>query len=495
MGCSSQRTAATTMGQMTEYERKRLENVQRNQQMLAALRVHDTAEGLRSASKKPKLETKGYKPSKRGKEPEPSVLRRSLRTRGISPESVGDLGSDSPPAKPLKQLIASSPAFPKPPRSARNGPLSLAETYVPFREEASYDHYFNLLRQLRDHAPLADLIRAKTDRGSEGGALVGPKFSPGDLKLEAKDIARLAPNRIFSVHILPCRERVIVASGDKEGHLSLWDADCEEEGNGLHMYLPHSSPVSGIATAPFSVEKVLSCSYDGFIRCMDIEKEVFDMLYTNNMDIMLSAICCPHDGYQSIYFAEGYGEIKVLDLRVRGVSNSYDLHEKRIHTIDFHPYNPHLVSTSSTDCTASIWDVRNMRKRQTKSIATVRHDKAVHSAYFSPSGNYLATTSYDDSVGVSNGLDSWNTTFIYHYNPPRRWISSFRAIWGWDDQYLFIGNMDKALDAICTSTKITTTLHSSFITAIPTRFAKHPFVHGVLAGANAGGRVYLWRKH
>jgi len=136
-----------------------------------------------------------------------------------------------------------------------------------------------------------------------------------------------------------------------------------------------------------------------------------------------------------------------------------------------------------------------MRKRQTKSIATVRHDKAVHSAYFSPSGNYLATTSYDDSVGVSNGLDSWNTTFIYHYNPPRRWISSFRAIWGWDDQYLFIGNMDKALDAICTSTKITTTLHSSFITAIPTRFAKHPFVHGVLAGANAGGRVYLWRKH
>lgn len=60
---------------------------------------------------------------------------------------------------------------------------------------------------------------------------------------------------------------------------------------------------------------------------MDIEKEVFDMLYMNNMDIMMSAIYCPHDGYQSIYFAEGYGEIKVLDLRVRGVSKE-DTHHR-----------------------------------------------------------------------------------------------------------------------------------------------------------------------
>jgi WD40 repeat protein len=276
--------------------------------------------------------------------------------------------------------------------------------------------------------------------------------------------------------------------------LSLWDADCEEE-NGLHMYLPHTAPVSGIATAPFSVEKVLSCSYDGFIRCMDIEKEVFDMLYTNDGNIMLSAICCAPHGYQSVYFAEAFGEMKMLDLRVGGVSNSYDLHEKRIQTIDFHPQNPHLVSTSSTDCTASIWDVRNMGKRQTKSIATVRHNRAVLSAYFSPSGNYLATTSYDHNVGLSNGLDSWNTTLIYHYNPPRRWISPFRAIWGWDDRYLFIGNMEKALDAICTSTKITTTLRNPLMTAIPTRLATHPFSCGTLAGATAGGRVYVWRKH
>lgn len=43
-------------------------------------------------------------------------------------------------------------------------------------------------------------------------------------------------------------EKVTVANGDKEGFLSLGDANCEEE--------PHSSPVSGIATTPFSMEKI-----------------------------------------------------------------------------------------------------------------------------------------------------------------------------------------------------------------------------------------------
>lgn len=125
---------------------------------------------------------------------------------------------------------------------------------MPYREEA-YDHYFNRLKELRDHAPLTDLKCPKPGWVSEGGGHVGPKFSPEDLKLEAKDIARVTPTRICSVHILPCRERVIVASGDRAGYLSLWDADCEE-GNGFHMYMPHSTPVSGIANAPFSVEKV-----------------------------------------------------------------------------------------------------------------------------------------------------------------------------------------------------------------------------------------------
>lgn len=130
---------------------------------------------------------------------------------------------------PRESLIPPSSCSPKPPTSSRKGPLRLAETCAPYREKDSYDHSFHSLRELRDNEPSADLICAKQDRESEGRGLVGPKFSPEDLNLEAKDVARVAPNRVLGVHILPCRERVIVVSGDREGYLSLWDADCEKE--------------------------------------------------------------------------------------------------------------------------------------------------------------------------------------------------------------------------------------------------------------------------
>ncbi|GLJ43008.1 hypothetical protein SUGI_0892570 [Cryptomeria japonica] len=475
------------MEQMTEYERKRQENIERNQKMLAALGVYHTAQDLRSTAKKPKLETKGFKISKRKRESEPTIIRRSLRTRGISPETLKGLEVDSPSSKPSHRKF--DLITPEVPVSQKNGPISFAETYVEHGGNASNSHCLGWLKDLADDVPLVDLKFRKSSQLSEGG---GADYSPGGLKLKSENIVRISPDRIFCVEFLPFRDKVIVVSGDKEGHLSLWDAGCsKEEGDGLHIYCPHSSPISGIAVDPFSLTKVISCSYDGCIRAMDVEKEVFDMVYKANDSIYA---ICSSSSYQSIYFSEGYGTMKVLDKRVGGVSNSYSLHEKRINSIDFHPQKSHVVSTSSTDGRACIWDLRKMKKINTESLATVQHMRAVHSAYFSPGGDMLATTSYDNKVGLLSGLDSANTDMIYHYNPPRRWISSFRAIWGWDDRYLFIGNLDRGLDAICTESKATTTLSSPLLTTIPTRLAKHPFHCGTLAGGTGGGKVYVWQK-
>ena len=46
------------------------------------------------------------------------------------------------------------------------------------------------------------------------------------------------------------------------------------------------------------------------------------------------------------------------------------------------------------------------QQRGSESIATVPHRKAVHSAYFSPSGSYLATTSYDNNMRLLDGHES-----------------------------------------------------------------------------------------
>ncbi|GLJ43009.1 hypothetical protein SUGI_0892590 [Cryptomeria japonica] len=210
------------MGKISEYERKRQENIERNEQMLAALRVLFAAQDLRSASKKPKSHKKHLKIPK---EPKSTILRKSLRTRGILPEILESL---------------------------------------------------------------------------------------------------------------------------------------ENKGN---------SPV-------YPISKVISCSYDGFICSMDVEKEVFDMVYNSVNN--LSAICTSPFSYQALYFAEGYGEMKMLDCRVGSVQNSYSLHEKNINSLDFSPQKPYLVLTSSDDGTARVFDLRKMKMSNNESLVTMQHKKKVY---------------------------------------------------------------------------------------------------------------------
>lgn len=141
-----------------------------------------------------------------------------------------------------------------------------------------------------------------------------------------------------------------------------------------------------------SCVQIFTCSYDGFIRSMDAEENLFNMLYSTE-----EAIFCishqPNDA-KSIYFGEGSGELKTWDEKAGKVSNSWALHDQRINTIDFSRENTNLMATSSTDGVACIWDLRKIRARKPEGIKTVRHARAVHSAYFSPSGASLATTRY-----------------------------------------------------------------------------------------------------
>lgn len=79
-------------------------------------------------------------------------------------------------------------------------------------------------------------------------------------------------------------------------------------------------------------------------------------------------------------------------------------------------------------------------------------------------------------------------TFLFPFH-----ACGYRGIWGWDDSYVFIGNMKRGVDIISTAEKrCIDTLVSEQITAIPCRFDVHPHKVGMLAGATSGGQVYLW---
>lgn len=138
--------------------------------------------------------------------------------------------------------------------------------------------------------------------------------------------------------------------------------------------------------------QMYSSCYDGFIRLMDVEKEVFHMVYASEYTIY--SMCQSPDDIKSLYFGEGKGGVNMWDVRAGKSSLSCDLHEDRINTIDFNPEVENIMATSSTDGTACIWDLRQLNADKPTPLKTVSHKRAVHSAYFSPTGKLLATTRF-----------------------------------------------------------------------------------------------------
>lgn len=324
--------------------------------------------------------------------------------------------------------------------------------------------------------------------------------------LRPEDVRRVVRDRILGVLVLPLVDRTVVVAGNKLGNIGIWDADglVEEDeagdgADGVFEYLPHKGPVAAIAAHPTTPQKVYSCSYEGEICLMDLEKENFNMIQL--CDYPVYSLSQAPDNANCLYFGDGHGELKLYDERAGKVSSAWESHEQTINSIDFHPEKKHMLATSSTDRTARIWDLRRLKKKKEESLKVFKHSRSVQSAYFSPGGHMVATTSLEDTVRIFGGDDFGNSHSIKHNNQTGRWLSTFKAIWGWNDTSLFIGNMKRAIDVISVDASDSSLLasnsallESEHMTAIPCRFSLHPYKVGHLACASSGGKVFLWTR-
>jgi hypothetical protein len=82
-----------------------------------------------------------------------------------------------------------------------------------------------------------------------------------ELCLKENNVRRVVGERITIVRFLPVPSKSIVVSGNKQGYLGIWDADlCREDGegnsDGVFLFYPYRSPISGISVHPSSVRKV-----------------------------------------------------------------------------------------------------------------------------------------------------------------------------------------------------------------------------------------------
>uniref|UniRef100_A0A804LQA6 DROUGHT SENSITIVE 1 n=1 Tax=Zea mays TaxID=4577 RepID=A0A804LQA6_MAIZE len=345
---------------LTEYERRREENIRRNETILAALRrkaAELSASFIPTASspKRPK------KQHPLARTTSPVVLRRSLRTRGIpAGESSACDGANT---------SLNTPPSPTKPRSTR------------------------------------------------------------ELVLRPVDVRKVVPGRILSLRILPLSDRTVVVAGNVHGHIGFWDVDRlveDEDGDGVDgvfEYFPHRGSVGGIVMHPAMLHKIYSSSYHGEICLMDVEKENFNTVYL--CDYPIFSLCQAPNSPSSLYFAEG-NELKLFDERMGKVPTTWSLHDHRINSIDFRPENPYIFATSSTDRTVCIWDIRRMKKKGSESLKVLEYNKSIQSAYFSPSGNMLATTSLDDTVRIFDIDNFDDSCTLKHDNRTGRWLSTFK---------------------------------------------------------------------
>ncbi|PWA34497.1 WD40/YVTN repeat-like-containing domain-containing protein [Artemisia annua] len=313
------------------------------------------------------------------------------------------------------------------------------------------------------------------------------------MKVKDKNFARVLPSKVTEVKFYRTTEMRMLVTGNDCGNIGFWKIDSDEDENGIYVYQPHPAFITGISVQSSSLSKIISSCRDGYLRVFDIEKESFDLAY--NSDYPIFSIGRPNDDVNCVYLGEDRGGVSILDIRMSKPSKSLSLHYNSVNTIDFNPQDPNLMSTSSSDKTACIWDLRNIDRNVF--IKEVKHQNKVNSAYFSPSGSLLATTSMDNNLGLIVSGTSYDVEYmISHSSNTPRFLSTVRGIWGWDDSFIMVANTKKGegpINIISTDTKtISHTLESEHVNTIPCRLDAHPLMPGVVAGATSGGRVYVW---
>ncbi|XP_060669291.1 uncharacterized protein LOC132800199 [Ziziphus jujuba] len=200
----------------------------------------------------------------------------------------------------------------------------------------------------------------------------------------------------------------MIVAGNISGYIVFWNLDSNGEGeDGIYLNHPHWGPIlQGFQFSTIACPSVIifSSCYEGVVLLMDAGRKVFDLVYPCE-NIIFSFSQQPNDG-NCLYFCEGCGGLNIFDKRTGNCPTKWSLHGDRISTIDFDPGNPNIIPTSSSDRTASIWDLRNINADKPKTLKTGSHERAVHSAYFSSYGSSLATTSSDKNIGITSVVNT-----------------------------------------------------------------------------------------
>ncbi|XP_068173569.1 WD repeat-containing protein 76 isoform X2 [Antennarius striatus] len=461
-------------GGLSAYELERLENIRQNKAFLSSINLFQATEEFKKVMRP--------KPSQRGLMRSQAVVkevlpaRKSLRLQNKEAEVL------TLPPEPRGVLISEQAEPLKKPR----GPL----TMTPINMEEGSKLPPQLLKICSQ-----DIKEKKRNLDLNGYCT-----ALRNMRLTEDQVAKVVKDRIFSAAFHPCNSSLLVAAGDTWGKIGIWKLGTDWDNDGVLLFEPHTRPVSCMAFSRAHPTHLLSLSYDGSVRCMDVEKAVFDDVY--DTDGLLKTFDFMSHDCSTLVVGNSYGQVAVIDRRTPGNSHEslHSMDPKTLRCVNVHPTQKHYFAVAGSR-DVNIYDSRNLKKTNSRTVSQLSgHSLSVSSAYFSPcTGNRVLTCCMDDYIRIYD-TSAMTTqppllTSIRHDMQTGRWLTKLSAVWDPKREDCFVvGSMSRPRRVQVFHEN--GQLQHSFVDGenlhtVLSVTAFHP-TRNALLGGNASGRVHIF---
>ncbi|XP_062274521.1 WD repeat-containing protein 76 [Scomber scombrus] len=462
-------------GRLSAYELERLENIKQNQAFLSSINLLQATEEFKQSTR-PKPSQRGLMRSQAGvREVLPS--RKSLRLQNKEAEVL------TLPPEPRGVLIdqqfsrqKKSPGpLPMDPVNMDEGSKLPSQLLELCSEDSTEERKVEL--NLKEHCSALTNMRITEDR-----------------------VAKVVKDCIFSAAFHPCTTSLLMAAGDKWGKVGLWNLGADWGDDGVLLFEPHTRPVGCLAFSRAHPTHLLSLSYDGSLRCMDVEKSVFDDVY--DIDDGLKTFDFMSHDCMTLLVGNWYGEVAIVDRRTPGNSHEslHSFDPKTLRCVNVHPLQKQYFVVAENRV-VSIYDSRCLKKTKSQAVSQLHgHSLSISSAYFSPcTGNRVLTSCMDNHIRIyDTSAMTTNApllTSIRHDMQTGRWLSKLSAVWDPKREDCFmVGSMSRPrkVQVFHESGKPQYSFtDDENLNTVLSVTAFHP-TRNALLGGNASGRLHVF---
>ncbi|KOH00219.1 Cmr1p [Saccharomyces eubayanus] len=511
------------MPELTEFQRKRQENIKRNNDLLKKLHLSGVASqikheaGVVDKAKAPVKKKQKTTSIRAKKSASPSLpTRRSRRLRGEAADNtkgIPDLNDN--------QLLKMG----SPDGHDRNFIDEMKEKPVIGDVKLS-----DLIKDENEDALLEKFKRFNNGSFSSGDFFDEIKKRQGDVvgmdefDLDLYDVfqpneIKVTYERISATYFHPAVEKKLIIAGDTGGTVGFWNVRDEPLGDSEEDRIEEpditrvklfTKNVGRIDCFPTNTSKILLTSYDGSIRSVHLNNLKSEEVLTlkNEYDDPLGISDCQfsYENPHVLFLTTLGGEFTTFDTRAK--TSEYKLRrlaDKKIGSMAINPLRPYEIATGSLDRTLKIWDTRNLVEKPEWSqyedhpsheiVSTYDSRLSVSAVSYSPTDGTLVCNGYDDTVRLfdvkSSGslvTDLQPKLTIQHNCQTGRWTSILKARFKPNKNVFAIANMKRAIDIYNSDGQQLAHLPTATVPAV---VSWHPLQNWI-AGGNSSGKIFLF---